>query len=292
MSLFEDETGSEYTPGDHHLATLLSAYVDEQLAKTDAECVEAHLVTCQECAEAVTEIREVRRVLAAPPVTMPSTALLNRLTLIEEVEAAQAPPAPKDERKWPTRLAVMAFGLAASMAGLALLGTHDLPDVTDTMAQRTQNSLLNQGIAAPQFVAAVSTFEEAGSLEPELRSLASRIPDIELIAVTRDADRDEFEAVMSLESAQVVVRDRRGKLPAGEKALGHVVEVAGHEVQVVSQAPWTAVWQRGDRVVSVAADAPHDTIALIIESFPPVPVDDGLGARVMRGVHRVGQVIG
>lgn len=280
--------------GDHHLATLLSAYVDSQLGFADVERVEAHLAVCAECAEAVEEIAQVRGALATPPIVDPSEKLLARLALIEqrEVGVDSADGAITTARKWPARVVVAAFGLAASLALLAVLGTYDLPDVSGNVAKRAQSSLLNQSVRGPQFMAAAYGIDEAGTLEPDLRALANRTADLELIAINREVERDEIEAVMRLDEAQVVVRDRRGKLPSGDDALGATVEVSGYEVQVVSQSPWTAVWQRGDRVISVAADAPHDTIALIIESFPPVPVDDGIGARVLRGVHKVGQVIG
>lgn len=283
---------SSSLPGDHHLSTLLSAYVDGQLTSAETERVESHLLTCGECAQAVEEITQVRSALASQPIVDPSEKLLSQLTLIEQVHGAGDDRDEDERKRWPMRVAIAAFGLAASFALLAVLGTYDLPDVTGNVAKRAQNSLLNPGPNAPQFMIAANTFGQAGSLEPELRSLADRTADLEVVAVTREAERDEIEAIVRFDAAQVVVRDRRGKLPSGEDALGQIVEISGHEVQVVSYAPWTAVWQRGDRVISVAADAPHDTIALIIESFPPVPVDEGIGARVLRGVHKVGQVIG
>jgi len=276
--------------GEHHLSSMLSAYVDGQLSAAKAERVEGHLAVCGECAAAVEEISAVRKMLATPPIIAPSEWLLAQLSLIEDAQSAGMAEERDGKQKWPTRLLIAAFGVAASMALLAVLGTYDLPDVSGNVAQRAQNSLLNTH--ASRFMASTNVADSDPALEPELRSLAARTASLEIIAVTRDFDRDEVEVILTLDAAQAVVRERRGKLPVGDQALGRKAEIAGYEVQVLEQAPWTALWQRGDRVISVAADAPHDTIALIIESFPPAPVDEGIGARVMRGVHKVGQVIG
>lgn len=278
--------------GEHHLSSMLSAYVDGQLTAAEAERVEGHLAVCAECAAAVEEISDVRGMLATPPIIAPSESLLAQLSLIEDAQSAGLGEETNAKQKWPTRLLVAAFGVAASMALLAVLGTYDLPDVSGNVAQRAQNSLLNTHTSSPRFMASANVADSEPALEPELRSLAARTASLEIIAVTRDFDRDEVEVILTLDAAQAVVRERRGKLPVGDQALGRIAEISGYEVQVLEQAPWTALWQRGDRVISVAADAPHDTIALIIESFPPAPVDEGIGARVMRGVHKVGQVIG
>src|SRR5690625_646043 len=287
-----DPAHASHVPGDHHLARLLSAYVAGQLSVAEVERVESHLVICGECSQAVEEISQVRNALARQPIIDPSDKLLAQLTLIEQVHGRDDERNKQVRRRWPMRVAVAAFGLAASFALLAVLGTYDLPNVSGNVAKRAQNSLLNPGAGSTQFMIAANTFEQAGSLEPELRSLADRTADLEVVAVNRESERDEIEAVVRLEAAQVVVRDRRGKLPSGADVLGQIAEVADLEVQVAAFAPGTAGWQRGDRVLSGAAEAPHDTIAVVGVSFPPVPVDEGIGARVVRGVHKVGQVIG
>jgi len=275
-----------------HLGALLSAYVDEQLVAADAERVESHLAVCGQCAAAVLEIREVRGLLATPPIVTPSPALLNQLAAIEEAQALQQDRAPEKKQTWTGRVLVMAFGLAASIALLAVVGSYDLPDVSENVAQRAQSSLLGQRSTTPRIMAAVNSAESESKLEPELRRLEERTADLAILSIAPDPARDETEAILTVDASQVVVRERRGKLPLGDSAFGKPVQIAGYEVQVIEQAPFTAVWQRGDQVISVAADAPHDTIALIIESFPPAPVDEGIGARVMRGVHKVRQVIG
>src|SRR5690625_7379057 len=117
-------------------------------------------------------------------------------------------------------------------------------------------------------MASANVADSEPALEPELRSLAARTASLEIIAVTRDFDRAEVEVILTLDAAQAVVRERRGKLPVGDQALGRIAEIAGYEGQVLEQAPWTARWQRGERGRSVACDAPHDTLACIIESVP------------------------
>lgn len=277
--------------GDQHLGALLSAYVDKQLSEADADRVEVHLSVCEECAEAVEAIREVRGILATPPIIAPSSSLVDSLWLIQESQKAAQPDETPTRRKWPARILTTAFGLGASIALLALLGMHDLSDVSEREPQRAQSSLLNQQGGIPNLRAATYTESET-ALEPELRDLAQRTAALEVMSVRRDAARDEVEAIITMDdSGQAVVRERRGTLPTGDRAFGRPIEVSGYEVQLVEQAPWTAVWQRGDCVISVAADAPHDAIALIIESFPPAPVDDGIGARIWRGVLKIGQVI-
>lgn len=276
---------------DYHLGALLSAYVDDQLSATDAERVEGHLAVCADCAATVQEIRQVRGFLAAPPIAVPSKTLLSQLSRIEEVHQSADGETEARKRNWSTRVLIASFGLVASLAFLTILGTYDLPDVSSNVAQRAQNSLMQPALT-PQLRAVAISQETGSHLEAGLGRLANQSIDFEILALNQDSDRDEYEAVLNINSAHAVLRERRGKLRAGDRALGDLVEISGFEVQVISASPWTAVWQRGDRVVSVAADAPHDTIALIIESFPPAPVDDGIPARLMRGMHKIGQVFG
>lgn len=276
--------------GDNHLSTLLSAYVDLQLNEVDTNCVEGHLLVCQECASAVEEIRRVRGILAAPPIIDPSEKLIEKLALIERIDVSTE--TGPTVRIWPRRALVAALGIAASLVLLTVVGTYELPRVSGNVAQRAQNSLLDNRARVANFMVATNGETSAPDLAPQLRSLSNANSDLEVLSVQREDERDEYEVIMRMETSQIVVRDRRGRLPAGDAAPGRKTQISGHEVQVISDAPWTAVWQRGERVVSVAADAPYDTIALVIDSIPPEPLDEGISARVMRGVHQIGQVIG
>src|SRR5690625_4827194 len=74
--------------GEHHLSSMLSAYVDGQLTAAEAERVEGHLAVCAECAAAVEEISDVRGMLATPPIIAPSESLLAQLSLIEDAQSA------------------------------------------------------------------------------------------------------------------------------------------------------------------------------------------------------------
>lgn len=277
-------------PGDKHLSSLLSAYVDNQLSDADADCVEGHLLVCEECASAVAEIRRIRGILATPPIVDPSSRLLEKLSLIDEASTADA--SQPRSAKWSNKLFIAAVGLAASLVALSVLGTYDLPNVSGNVAQRAQNSLLDNRSRAANFLVASAELAQTGDLEPQLRNLANSHVDLEILAVNREQERDEFEVIMRMQASDVVVRERRGKLPMGDSAPGTATQVSGYEVQVISEAPWTAVWQRGESVVSVAADAPYDTIERVIEAIPPEPLDEGISARVVRGVQQIGHVIG
>src|SRR5690625_4339663 len=129
--------------GEHHLSSMLSAYVDGQLTAAEAERVEGHLAVCAECAAAVEEISDVRGMLATPPIIAPSESLLAQLSLIEDAQSAGLGEETNAKQKWPTRLLVAAFGVAASMALLAVLGTYALPAVSGNIAQRAHNRHLH-----------------------------------------------------------------------------------------------------------------------------------------------------
>ena len=88
----------------------------------------------------------------------------------------------------------------------------------------------------------------------------------------------------------LVVRQERGRLEitpvaaTAEPARQVPVEPGVH---VLSQRPWHGVWQSGEVVVSIYAEAPAPSVAQIIALFPATGYDDGLPARVSRGWHTV-----
>lgn len=82
-------------------------------------------------------------------------------------------------------------------------------------------------------------------------------------------------------SGLIVVAQTRGCLD--EATLGEPVEVAGRMVHLPSTAPWHAVWQSGDAVLSVAAELASPAADQVVGSYPDRAYDDSVPARIARG---------
>jgi len=101
-----------------------------------------------------------------------------------------------------------------------------------------------------------------------------------------DAD-DVLELDLDGPDGRIVFTEQRGQLDVAALGDAARLAVAGRTVYVLTLAPWHAVWQSGDTVVSIVADAPTPSTARLVADFPAAGYDDGLPARLTRGWHTV-----
>src|SRR5690625_3042367 len=275
--------------GAGHLDSWLSAYVDEELAAPDAERVESHLLECESCAQSVADIEEMRNALAVPAIS-PSQQLIDRLRYIEyseepPPEMSEAQTKDRRTKKWRQRAAASLVGVAASTVVLALVGSTTMPDVRGTAVTIAQDRWMRQG--SVDAASHVQNFTESDLDVP--------VPDnsgIEVLDIAFDGDRQETEAVLQVGETRALMRQGRGKLLPGDHAPGRVQYIGGHEIHVVEGQPWTAIWQCGDTVVTVAADASPEVMETLVEALPPRPYDDGIPAHGARGMYTLRTAIG
>ncbi len=76
-----------------------------------------------------------------------------------------------------------------------------------------------------------------------------------------------------------MVTQTRGRLATA----GTPVEVAGREVQLIDDNPWTLAWQSGDAVVAVVVEGPPWSATPVVAAYPVEAYDGGASARVARG---------
>ncbi len=108
----------------------LSAYLDRELAPDEHTAIERHLAGCRACQQALSELRNVRSLLAALPQPVPPRSLLLPLTENENSgdlgtpDQLKVPVAHISVRRPAPRLAVAAqwCGSLAAALGLLLLG--------------------------------------------------------------------------------------------------------------------------------------------------------------------------
>ena len=81
----------------------------------------------------------------------------------------------------------------------------------------------------------------------------------------------------------MVVTQQHGRLAPHVVDAATPFEMAGASVHLLSRAPWHAVWQSGDIVVSLVAEVPSPALATVVGAHPPAPVDEGVPARIARG---------
>lgn len=84
-------------------------------------------------------------------------------------------------------------------------------------------------------------------------------------------------------SGPVVVVQEHGRLHPDALRGVPLEDVGGRSVHVVCNDPWYVVWQSGDSVVTVVADAPTADVRELVAAHPAAAYDDGLGARLSRG---------
>ena len=85
------------------------------------------------------------------------------------------------------------------------------------------------------------------------------------------------------EAGFIVVTEERGRLDPAVAQTAEQVTLGSRTVHVLSTAPWHGVWQSGDSVVSVVAEAPSDALDELVAAYPQQDYDDGLTARISRG---------
>jgi len=109
------------------------------------------------------------------------------------------------------------------------------------------------------------------------------VPDGYQIAALRiDPDGQEgLEVDLRGPSGLIVLTQTHGRLDPAPLPPG--VVVADREVHLLSTAPWHAVWQSQDSVVSVAAEVSSWAAEDLVGSYPALAYDDGVPARIARG---------
>jgi len=109
------------------------------------------------------------------------------------------------------------------------------------------------------------------------------VPDGYAVAAVReDPDGyDGLEVDLVGPSGLIVLTQTHGCLDRAP--LPEPVLVAERAVHVLSSAPWHAVWQSGDAVVSVAAEVSSWAAQDVVGSYPAQAYDDGVPARIARG---------
>lgn len=209
----------------------------------------------------------------------------------------------------PSARAAVLVTAGAIVAGLFALGdaprvvpeTHPAADLALLAAARptdrpTEAADVSRGAARPAAttaapVAAGATASGAGTTAAE-RGPASSTAQGDLAwldalpagyAVVSTAVDDAGSRVhLEGPAGPVVVVHQYGRLSDAVVRATAPTTIGSHDVYVLSDAPWHAVWQCGDVVVSVVA--PHRAaVAEIVAAQPAGPFDDGLGARLSRG---------
>ena len=125
---------------DHTSHLRLEAFVDGELAATEAARAEAHLASCAKCRRAVAATRALNAALAEPlPVVLPAFAARTRARAF----GRRLPPAPL---WWLAMPAPWRLGLAALLAVAALVGARLGQTVA---AERSNAAELAAALAAP-----------------------------------------------------------------------------------------------------------------------------------------------
>ncbi|MFF3062954.1 anti-sigma factor family protein [Oerskovia sp. NPDC057915] len=94
-------------------------------------------------------------------------------------------------------------------------------------------------------------------------------------------DKDVLQVDLAGPEGTVVVREQVGRLDT--TSLTRSEGFDGRAVYVLSDEPWHVVWQAGDTVIDVVAEARKEVLAAFVATFPAHDFDEGVPARISRG---------
>ncbi|MFR9730328.1 anti-sigma factor domain-containing protein [Saccharopolyspora sp. MS10] len=159
------------------LATLTGAYAVDALSEDERIAFEAHLESCEDCAQEVRELRAVAARLGGAESAAPSAELKQRvLAQVSRTRQDPPPPAPLAEhvagprrRSWATRSWGTRLSVAAAAAGVALAATFG---VVAVRAQQELEATQERFAAAGQRGAEMSAVLQA----PDARVISTPGP--------------------------------------------------------------------------------------------------------------------
>jgi hypothetical protein len=195
-------------------------------------------------------------------------------------------------------------GVGVAALGLFVLG--DAPPVVPSAHPAEALSILGRasgpgettsGTLAPDLAAQISssTTSTGGSGLTEAAVLdwmrgagwtcPAGVPDGYEITAARLTGDDDLLLELDLAGPDgpIVLTEERGQLEASALGAVPTQAVGDRTVYVLNRQPWHVVWQSGDTVVSIVADASTDSVTALVADFPAGTFDDGLPARLTRG---------
>jgi hypothetical protein len=170
--------------------------------------------------------------------------------------------------------------VAAPLTLLAQSG-HDVPD-SDEVDLVPLVPAAGQVASAPASMdlvdsAALTWMAEHGWTSPSGILEGFDVTGVRLVG----EDHDVLQVELSGPEGAIVVREQVGRLDTTSLARSDGFE--GRDVYVLSDEPWHVVWQAGDTVIDVVAEARQDVLAAFVATFPAHDFDEGVPARISRG---------
>lgn len=306
-----------------HLGDRVTDLVDGRLSPDAAERAVAHLAGCPDCRAEVAAERAVRNRLATAAAPAPPDGLVDRLVrlggpagpLPPRADRVPGTPAPAPV-PWPRRdprrrsLALAGAGaLSAAVLGLVALtvlgsvagsAPEPVAVLADVPARSVPTGSVPTGsVPAEDLDAEILDAEELDALRAEGWPCPPRLDDRLHLVQARSLLVDGnpvLQLTYSDGRATVSVIEERGRIgPADAAARVAVLDevlAAGARSGGGHHVPWHGVWQSGDVVVTVVADAPPEVLDWLVEVLPHRPADEpGLWDRVGQGADVVGALL-
>jgi len=125
--------------------------------------------------------------------------------------------------------------------------------------------------------AALAWMAEHGWTSPEGILEGFDVTGVHLVGEAKDV----LQVDLSGPEGTIVVREQLGRLDTA--SLDGSEGFDGRAVHVLSDEPWHVVWQAGDTVIDVVAEARKEVLAAFVATFPAHDFDEGVPARISRG---------
>lgn len=300
-----------------HLDERITSLADGRLAPDAAERALAHARACATCGAALARELRVRAVLRSATDPQPSDELVAHLLALGGPAGPLGPrpghvpgtprpaplpppgrlliragpwespgPAARPAARRITSAAVGALSLASlGLLGLVVLGSWFSGPVLSPAASEL---VLEAGRAQALDAADVERLRQdgwscPGALPGGLRLVSARAVDVSGGSAVHLRYTDGRSTVSVVE--------QRGRLDAGDVPAFSTSVVGGVPLLERQGDPWHGVWQSGDLVISVVADAPAHVVADVVAALPHERPDDGWWDRVDDGAQLVASVL-
>lgn len=250
-----------------HFGEWISAYVDGQLSRAQAERLIVHAAGCKECSFEIDATRRARHALLAAAVEDPSPDLATRLLSV--ADTFNRPDQDNARRSVPPDLRPET---AQGQTFSALTG------------ELTTRSRIRRGLTVA--VAAVGAALLGLVILGAPRTVVPDLSEIEALTVLaggQPRNSNISQVNLGEQNNPIMVREQTGQLAAEQLDSVRTTRVSGRTVYVLSQEPLHLVWQSDDTVIDLVTPHNNPAVTSVIESYPDKDFPNGIERRLARG---------
>lgn len=265
-----------------HLGADLTAYVDGQLSADAAATVDAHLETCEQCAQAVRQQKLLKSRISTVGVPKPSAALLASLT-----ELPVEPPAPPTWLDRVRRLAPVSTVLALAGVSLVAVAYVAGAQAGDPIRPPIEDYAADFFGATATSVSAAYSDDAVAELTEQGWSCADELAgDMHRTTTGYDTSSGTIEVTYTNGAQRLRLYEQPGTLDTSRLDGFDHRTVGGADVWVSEGDPTMLLWDRDGVVYTVVTDVDPERLARAVTELPD-PETVSPAQRIGNGLHKM-----